>query len=139
MNFEQEFNKKFGERFSNLYLKNVVVDKDTCTVTFLYPSADETLTDEEKEEIIKFAEEKLSLSYLHLKVKFLKVYVEEKLIRKALFNILEDKFKLLKTYIHDEDIKVEITNIDCTITFDVSPRLAQFLPTTRLRCILQRH
>lgn len=126
MNFEQEFNKKFGERFSNLYLKNVVVNNDTCTVTFLYPSADETLTDGEKEEIIKFAEEKLSLSYLHLKVKFLKVYVEEKLIRKALFNILEDKFKLLKTYIHDEDIKVEITNIDATITFDVSPRLAQF-------------
>ena len=108
MNFEQEFNQKFGEKFPDLYLKNVVAGKDTCTVTFLYPSTDETLKEEEKEEITKFVEEKLALSYLHLKVKFMKAYVEEKLIRKLLFNVLEDKFQLLKSYIHDEDVKVEI-------------------------------
>ena len=126
MNFEQEFNQKFGEKFPDLYLKNVVAGKDTCTVIFLYPSTDETLKEEEKEEITKFVEEKLALSYLHLKVKFMKAYVEEKLIRKLLFTVLEDKFQLLKSYIHDEDVKVEISEIDCTITFNVSPRIAQF-------------
>ncbi len=138
MNFEQEFSKKFGDRFPNLYLKNVVVSGDTCTVTFLYPSADETLTDAEKEEITKFVEEKLGLVNLKLKVKFMKAYVEEKLIRKELSIILEDKFKLLNTYIHDEDIKVEITNIDCTITFDVSPRLSQFFADNKVSSYLAK-
>lgn len=138
MNFEAEFFWQFGEKFPSLYLKNVVVSGDTCTITFLYPSTDENIKDEDKETMSAFTKEKLNLENLRVKVKFLKAYVEEKLILKHLLSLLEDKFKLLKSYIHEDDIKIEITNIDCTITFDVSPRIAQFFAENKVSAFLSK-
>ena len=138
MNFEAEFFRQFGEKFSSLYLKNVVVSGDTCTITFLYPSTDENIPDEDKEAMSAFTKEKLNLENLRVKVKFLKAYVEEKLILKHLLSLLEDKFKLLKSYIHEDDIKIEITNIDCNITFDVSPRIAQFFADNKVSAFLSK-
>lgn len=138
MNFEAEFRKQFGDKYENLTLKNAVICGDVCTITFLYPSQSETLDASEKAEICDFFKEKLNLSLISLKVKFLKVYVEEKLIRKTLSNIISDKFKLLNSYITDSDIHVEITNIDCTVTFDVSPRLAQFFADNKASAYIAR-
>lgn len=134
MNFEQEFLNKFGEKYSNLYLKSVVVSQreNLCTITFLYPSTLENLSDEEKEEIASFIKEKLNLSSFSVKVKFLKAYVEEKLIKKTISQIFEDKFKLLSTYVKDEDIAIKISNIDVEIVLKVSPRIYDFIQTNKV-------
>ena len=134
MNFEQEFLNFFGEKYSDLYLKNVVVSSahNLCTITFLYPSSKDNLKDEEKKEIIDFIKEKLKLSKFELKIKFLKVYVEEKLIRKTIFEIFEEKFKLLNTYIKNEDVEIKITNLDVEIILKVSPRINDFIVSNKL-------
>ena len=134
MNFEQEFRNHFGERFSNLYLKSVVVSEsdNLCTITFLYPSKDENLTEEEKEEIVEFISNLLKFEQLKLKVKFLKAYVEEKLIRKSISQFFEDKFKLLNTYIHDEDVELQISNIDVLMNIKASPRIAEFFISNKV-------
>ena len=134
MDFIQEFNIKFGNKYPNLHLKNVSVStkENLCTITFLYPSQDENLTDEEKDEIISFIQDKLQLEQFKLKVKFMKVYLEEKLLRKAVFQIFEDKFKLLKTYIEDKDVSFKINNIDIEIVINVSPRIAEFFNSNKV-------
>lgn len=134
MNFEQEFLNFFGEKYSDLYLKNVVVSSahNLCTITFLYPSSKDNLKDEEKKEIIDFIKEKLKLSKFELKIKFLKVYVEEKLIRKTIFEIFEEKFKLLNTYIKNEDVEIKITNLDVEIILKVSPRINDFIVSNKV-------
>lgn len=134
MNFEQEFLNFFGEKYSDLYLKNVVVSSthNLCTITFLYPSSKDNLKDEEKKEIIDFIKEKLKLSKFELKIKFLKVYVEEKLIRKTIFEIFEEKFKLLNTYIKNEDVEIKISNLDVEIILKVSPRINDFIANNKV-------
>ena len=134
MIFEQEFSKKFGNKYANLHLKSVEVNanENLCTVTFLYPSSDENMKDDEKKEIADFLAEKLSLEALKLKVKFMKAYVEEKLIRKFFMQTLEDKFKLLKSYISDDDYKIVITNLDVQIFINVSRRIADFFADNKV-------
>ena len=134
MNFEQEFLNFFGKKYSDLYLKNVVVSSthNLCTITFLYPSSKDNLTDEEKNEIIFFIKEKLHLTKLELKVKFLKVYVEERLIRKTIFDIFEEKFKLLNTYIKNDDVEIKITNLDVEVILNVSPRINDFIVNNKV-------
>lgn len=141
MNFEQEFRTHFGERFSDLYLKSVVAKEsdNLCTITFLYPSKNENLTEEEKEEITNFISNLLKLEEFKLKVKFMKAYVEEKLIRKSVGQFFEDKFKLLNTYIHDDDVNVEITNIDVLIKIKVSPRIAEFFASNKVSALLSSY
>lgn len=134
MNFEQDFFNYFGDKYSFLYLKSVGVStaQSLCTVTFLYPSEKENLTDDEKEEITDFIKNKLNFESLVLKVKFMKVYVEEKLIRKSIFQIFEDKFKLLNTYIKDSDVEIKITNLDVEIILKVSPRINDFIVSNKV-------
>ena len=138
MDFVQEFNLKLGSKYPNLHIKNVVVSvkENLCTITFLYPSQDENLTDEQKEEIITFIKDKLKLEELKLKVKFMKVYVEEKLIRKMLFQLFEEKFKLLNTYVRDDDVKIKIGGIDVEIVVNVSPRIAEFFNNNKVSSYL---
>ncbi len=140
MNFEQDFLNYFGDRFSFLYLKSVVVSskQNLCTITFLYPSDKENLTDAEKDEIISFLKENLKLSKLELKVKFLKVYLEEKLIKKAIFQFFEEKFKLLNTYIKDGDVEIKISNIDVEIVLKVSPRISDFMVNNKVVTLLAK-
>ncbi len=140
MNFEQDFFNFFGDKYSFLYLKSVTVSssQSLCTITFLYPSQKENLTDDEKEEITTFIKNKLNLSHLELKVKFLKVYVEEKLIKKSIFQIFEDKFKLLNTYIQDDDIEIKITNLDVEVILKVSPRINEFITTSKVANYLSK-
>lgn len=134
MNFQQQFRMKFEDRFSFLNLKNVVVNRaeNLCTITFLYPSTHENLTEADKQEITDFLGSILDLQELKLKVKFLKVYLEEKLILKQILQIFEDKFKLLKTYITENNIQIEIGNLDAQVKIKVSPRLSDFFANNKV-------
>ena len=94
MSFQQEFNIAFGEKYGNLHLQNVVVKKGegVLSVTFLYPSTDKELSFEEKQEITNWLKEKLNLEKLVLKVKFMSVFFESKLILKSIFSFFESNY-----------------------------------------------
>ena len=82
MNFEEEFFTEFGDKYKDLQLKEVVVKKreGVCTITFLYPSTVKELSEDDKKEIIAFLERNLGFEKMKLRVKFMRAFVEEKLI-----------------------------------------------------------
>lgn len=128
MNFYQEFQAHFADKYGFLNLKDVVVKKreGVCTITFLYPSSCDDLTDEQKKEIIDFLSNKLMLEKINLKVKFLKVYLEERLILKQIQSFFENKYKLITSYLTPENFKIKITTIDVLVDIEVSASQTQF-------------
>lgn len=128
MIFEEEFYQNFGEKYKNLHLKEVVVKKSLgiCTITFLYPSSEKELVDAEKKEIIDFLKTNLKFEKLDLKVKFMRVFVEEKLIMKSLVSFFETRYKLISTYLKEENFRIKITPIDVLISIVASTRIEQF-------------
>lgn len=125
MNFEQEFRLQFGDKYGNLNLKSVVAKKNdgSVTITFLYPSTDKELSDQEKHEITSWLKSKLDLEKMNLKVKFLRVFVEERLILKAIQEFFDKKYRLVSTYTNEKSFKVTITPIDVQVEIVLSSRL----------------
>lgn len=128
MNFEEEFSREFGDKFANLTLKEVVVRKSEslCTITFLYPSTDTEMTDAQKQEIVNWLAKNLDLEQLDLRVKFMRAFVEENLIRKALGAYFKNRHKLVTSYLTDKNFTIKITPIDVIIEVEASPRMATF-------------
>lgn len=134
MEFQEEFYASFGNRFENLQLKDVVVKKHEgiCTITFLYPSTVKEMTDEEKQEIVAWIRGNLALEKIDLKVKFMRVFVEEKLILKALQNFFEKRYKLVTSYVGLENFSVKITNIDVIVDIQLTARMIDFFAEHRI-------
>lgn len=141
MNFEQEFNATFGDKYQNLHLKDVTVNRrdGRCTVTFLYPSSTEELRDEDKKTITKWLSDNLNFEKMELKVKFMKVFLEERLIWKAIQTFFEKKYKLITTYLNKENFKIEITNIDVVINIELSTRMNLFFNEHKISAELSRY
>jgi len=134
MNFEQEFHANFGERFQALQLKNIVARKDerNLVITFLYPSTTKELSQEEKNEIISFIKSKLSLSYLNVKVKFMRVFLEERLILKSIENFFIGKYKLVTSYMSKDNFKIQITPIDVIVDVYLSSRMQNYFVENKI-------
>lgn len=140
MEILREFYAVFGDKYTNLELKEVVVKKreGVCTITFLYPSTDKELSFAEKEEIEKWFKTALNLEKLAVKVKFLRVFVEEKLILKAIKIFFEKKYKLVETYVDINDFKVAINPIDVVINVSLSPRMNAFFVEHKISAELSK-
>lgn len=128
MNFEQEFNAEFGDKYKELQLKDVVVKKrdGECIITFLYPSTSKELTDNEKKEIVSWLNNSLNFEKMKLRAKFMRVFLEERLIRKAIQNYFDSKYKLVTTYLSDDNISIKMTSIDILVDIELSSRMNDF-------------
>jgi len=128
MNFEEEFVTEFGEKYKDLELQSVVVKKreGICTITFLYPSTVKELSETEKKEIVDFLEGKLSFENLKLRVKFMRAFVEERLILKEIKSFFENRYKLIYTYLKDENFKIKTTPVDVEVKIVASERIEKF-------------
>ncbi len=128
MNFQEEFFSNLGDKYRDLHLKSVVVSKknETATITFLYPSTVEEIPPENKKEIFEFFKNRLAFDKLSLKVKFLKVYLEEKLIYKSIEAFFAERYKLVSTYLKPESVKISINSIDVGVEIELSSRLNTF-------------
>jgi len=140
MNFEQEFNAEFGDKYEFLTLKDVVVRRreGVCTVTFLYPSTYPDLIDSQKEEIVDFIKQHLQLEKVDLKVKFMKSYLEERLVLRAIQSYFDKKYKLITTYLSPESFKIKITPIDVQVDIEVSSRQTQFFVEHKINADLSK-
>lgn len=141
MNFQQEFATKFGEKYPTLQLKSVAVKKSTGTlfITFLYPSTDTELSDEQKSEITQWICQFLKLENLQVRVKFMRVFVEERLIMKSVLSFFENKYKLISTYLSEKSFEIKITPIDVQIGVEVSSRLFNFFMEHNISAELSKH
>ncbi|MBP3619726.1 MAG: ribonuclease H-like domain-containing protein [Clostridia bacterium] len=140
MNFEEEFIREFGDKYRNLTLKEVVVKKqeNLCTITFLYPSIDEEMSDEQKQEIVNWIAKTLGLEQIDLRVKFMRAFVEEKLIRIAIQNYFKKHHKLVTTYLSDSNFSIKITPIDVCVEVETSTRMAKFFSEHRISAELAK-
>ncbi len=141
MNFTQEFNAEFGDRFENLELKDVVVKKadGTCTITFLSLSTTKEISDAEKQEITDWLKEILKIEYVKIKVKFMRVYVEEKLILKELENFFKEKYKIVTPYISEKSFDIKINTFDVLIDVKLSSRMVEFFSEHKIASELSKH
>lgn len=128
MNFEEEFLTEFGDKYKDLELQSVVVKKceGICTITFLYPSTIKELSEAEKKEIVDFLERKLGFDQLKLRVKFMRAFVEERLILKAIKGFFEERYKLIYTYLNDDNFKIKTTPVDVEVRIVASERIEKF-------------
>ncbi len=126
--FESDFRLNFADKYSWLQLSEVVVNKNlgVCTITFLYPSTCQELSAEEKKEIINWTKNYLELEHVDVKVKFKRVFVEEKLILKSILNFISSKYKLIDTYLNENNFAITITNIDVLVEIKVSERIEKY-------------
>ena len=104
MNFEEEFFTEFGDKYKDLQLQSVVVKKreGVCTATFLYPSTVEELTENDKKEIGDFLERHLGLEQLKIRTKFMRAYVEERLILKAIKIFFHERYNIMNCLLDDD-------------------------------------
>lgn len=140
MNFQQEFYTTFGDKYPHLQLKDVIVKRKTgnCTVTFLYPSTVEEMTDEGKKEISNWIEDALQLEKVTVRCKFMRVFLEERLILKFLQNYFEKKHKLLTSYLNADSFKISINNIDIIIDISVSERMVGYFAENKVQSDLSK-
>ncbi len=126
---------KFEDKYPFLFLKSVVASKKEgeCVFTFFYPASCKNLSDAEKNEIIAWIKDYFKFEGFSIKVKFLKAYIEEKLIRKCLEDLIKTKFKLLSAYITQEDITVEITNLDVKVTIKGTDRIVNYAMENKIQ------
>lgn len=141
MEFQEEFSLNFGGKFENLHLKDVVVKKrdGVCTITFLYPSTDKELSDDEKNEIVAWLRGRLGLEKIDLKVKFMRVFIEEKLILKALQGFFESRYKLVTSYVGLQNFAVKITNIDVLVDIQLTERMIEFFAEHKIVAELSKY
>ena len=141
MNFEQEFYANFGDKYNDLHLKEVVVKKQEgiCTITFLYPSTSKDISDADKKEISGWLRGLLNFEKMQLKVKFMKAYVEEKLIRKAINMFFEKKYKLVTSYMTDKNFSIKLTPIDVIVEFELSKRINKFFAEHKIVSELSKY
>ncbi|MBR1890214.1 MAG: ribonuclease H-like domain-containing protein [Clostridia bacterium] len=141
MDFEQDFRLNFQDKYQELQLKEVVVKKreGVCTITFLYPSTSTELTPQEKKEIISWIKNYLQLDHIDVRVKFLRVFVEEKLILKSLLDFINEKYKLVATYLSENDVKINVTNLDVVVDITVSQRIEKYFTENKVTNELAKH
>ena len=141
MDFEREFRLNFQDKYQELQLKEVVVKKreGVCTITFLYPSTSTELSAAEKKEIILWIKDFLRLEELDLKVKFLRVFVEEKLILKSIMSFINEKYKLISTYLTEENFKININNIDVVVEVTSSQRIEKYFNENKVTAELAKY
>ncbi|MBP3431854.1 MAG: ribonuclease H-like domain-containing protein [Clostridia bacterium] len=140
MNFLENFNAEFGDKYSLLQLKSVVAKKSDgeLVITFLYPSTAKELTAEEKGEITQFFKDKLNLEQMEIRVKFMRVFLEEKLIMKVVQNFFETKYKIVTSYLSEKSFKVKITPIDVILQIELSPRMVTFFAENKVAAALAK-
>ncbi len=141
MNFEEEFFTEFGDKYKDLQLKEVVVKKreGVCTITFLYPSTIKELSEDDKKEVIAFLERNLGFEKMKLRVKFMRAFVEEKLILKSIKTFFEERYKLMYTYLRDENFKIKTTPIDVQVDIVVSERIQKFFEEHNITAELSKY
>ena len=141
MNFEEEFFTEFGDKYKDLQLKEVVVKKreGVCTITFLYPSTLTELSEDDKKEIVAFLERSLGFEKMKLRVKFMRAFVEDRLILKAIKTFFEERYKLMYTYLHDENFNIKQTPIDVQVDIVVSERIQKFFEEHNITAELSKY
>ena len=136
----EKLNQKFNNKYSYLKLLNVVYDKDSllCTITLLYPYQIEEIPSEDRDEIIKFYQEFLSLN-AEVKVKFKKSFLDECLILEEVVEFFKNNKKGLYPYLSKENIKASYSEQNVEIFISLNQDVLALLDDFELASQIKQH
>ncbi|MBE7073827.1 MAG: hypothetical protein E7379_01900 [Clostridiales bacterium] len=136
----QKLNQKFNNKFNYLKLLNVVYDKDSllCTITLLYPYQMEEISFEDKDDIIKFFQEFLSLN-AQVKVKFKKSFLDECLILEEVVEFFKNNKKGIYPYISSENLSSTHQGQDVEINISLNQDILSLIDDLDLESQIKKH
>ena len=107
-NLIEKLNKRYENKYSFLKVYEVIYDKTNseCVITFLYPYEINEITTAQRKEIREFLTDYLKIS-AKIVVKFKKSYLDERLIKKEVFDFISQNFKAGAVYISEKQIEVK--------------------------------
>ena len=107
-NLIEKLNKRYENKYSFLKVYEVIYDKSNseCVITFLYPYEINEITTAQRKEIREFLTDYLKIS-AKIVVKFKKSYLDERLIKKEVFDFISQNFKAGAVYISEKQIEVK--------------------------------
>lgn len=133
-------NKKFNNKYEFLKLLDVVYNKDTslCTITLLYPYTVPEIVQADRQEIIDFYQEFLSLKG-ELKIKFKKSYLDEVLIVDEVVNFFKNHRKGLLPYIEKSNISSIQDGLNVFIKLSLNQDVLALIDDFELANAIKKH
>ncbi|MBO5394375.1 MAG: ribonuclease H-like domain-containing protein [Clostridia bacterium] len=136
----EKLNEKYNNKYNYLKLLNVVYDKDSllCTITLLYPYQIDEISPADKEEIIKFYQEFLSLN-AEIKVKFKKSFLDECLILEEVIEFFKNNKKGIYPYISPENLSSSFVDQKVEINISLNQDIVSLLEDSDLEMQIKKH
>ncbi len=130
----EKLNKRFGDKYYNLKLFDVVYDSlnSICTVCFLYPQNCDEVSTEDREAILQFVKEFFALKG-EVKIKFKKSFLDEQLIKKEVKNYFEQEHKGITPYIHMDDISSKNTDLNVDVEIKLNDDVLSMIDEVSIR------
>lgn len=124
MKLIDDLNKKFNNKYSYLKVYDVEYfsSEKTCTITFMFPEAVGTITDEQRKEIYSYLTEYLALN-AKLYVKYKKSFLDKPLLVKEILNFINKSYSSASAYISEDNIKTENNNCYINITVTLAKNI----------------
>lgn len=136
----EKLNKKFNDKYAYLKLLDVVYDKDisTCTITLLYPYNITEISSEERQEIIEFYQEFLSLKG-ELKIKFKKSFLDEVLIVEEVVEYFKNFRKGILPYVEKKNISSVQDGLNVFIKISLNQDVFALIDDFELASSIKKH
>lgn len=133
-------NKKFNNKYEYLKLLDVVYDSDVsmCTITLLYPYHIAEISQEDKQEIIDFYQEFLSLKG-QLKIKLKKSFLDEILMVEEVVEYFKGHRKGLLPYIEKNNISSVQDGLKVNIKVSLNQDVLALIDEEELACALKKY
>ena len=133
-------NKKYNNKYNFLKLLDVVYNKDVslCTITLLYPYTISEIASTDRQEIIDFYQEFLSLKG-QLKIKFKKSYLDEVLIVDEVVNFFKNKRKGILPYIEKTNISSTQDGLNVYIKLSINQDILALIDDFELTTAIKKH
>ena len=140
MNLESIITKKFGEKFSFLKLLEIVYNQDsnTCTISFLYPEKDVSLSKEDKLALASYLTDELNLN-AKLVVKFQKSYLDQSLIQNAVLGFFKKFRASLASVIVLNNIYVKVGDFGVEIAVSLPEKVLESLAIETIEVDLKKY
>ncbi|MBO7527864.1 MAG: hypothetical protein J6T74_08265, partial [Clostridia bacterium] len=140
MNFKLELKKKIGEKYSFLKLFKVVYNTTfcNCLITFIYPENAQTLTQEEKNIITKAVEEIIKING-KLEIKFLKSYLDKKLIVSKIKDYLNENFISISQFLNEENFDYFKENLNVNIIIKCNSTIYEYIENNNIIQLIKEY
>ena len=140
INTIEKLNEKYNDKYNYLKLLSVNYDENLCQclITLLYPYQIEEILSVDKEEILKFYQEFLSLEG-EIKLKFKKSFLDDKLIINEVIEYFKNNKKGLYPYLSFDNITSSYKDQDVFVSLSLNQDVLALIDELELAFEIKKH